>query len=189
MVLDFDMIFNITNVLELVLSIFTGWLFIWEFKMGVVGIGVSRCITEGITCAILLKVSQNNLVKDSFSKAETLQQIFYTKKFWGFVKFEIVNSAAVYFDYLGYEIATILTGIYGDQTIISAWVSVQAIVALVSFLNIGFADVGRLFVGYQIGKKSFAFGKKLAWRSMLMNWIGMVWISVILMSCSGYIAF
>lgn len=85
-----------------------------------------------------------------------------TKKFVEFVCFWMKNTLPVYMEYIGYEIMTILSGIYGDTDLVNAWLTLQSLVAVFYMLGVGFADTGRTFVGIQIGKKEFGFAKKLA---------------------------
>jgi Na+-driven multidrug efflux pump len=45
-------------------------------------------------------------------------------------------------------------------------------------MGIGFADTANVYVGYQIGRGSNKFAKKLAMWSVCLHWMGMIWAPV-----------
>ena len=162
MVLGFNNIFHVTNFIEIALGTFLGWLFIWQLGYGIYGVGISRVITEAFTCVILLITWKKYGMEESFHQGETFGQIFLNKKFWSYMKFWLSCLMPAYAEYLGFEVMTLYAGIYGDYTILSAWVCLQSVSATMYLLGTGFADNCRVFVGYQLGKKNFLFAKKIA---------------------------
>lgn len=167
--LDFDRVFNVTNLIELVGGVVLGWYFVWYLKLGIIGIGVSRFIVEVVTCVILLGSWKKWGMKESFRDGETFRQMYLNRGFWNFIKFWAKNTAPGFAEYVGYELMTIFCGIYGDQDVVSGWVACQSIMGVVYLLGIGFADTSRVFVGYQIGKKNFKFAKILAGWGLILN--------------------
>jgi Na+-driven multidrug efflux pump len=169
--LDFDRVFNVTNMFELVGGVVLGWYFVWYLNLGIIGIGVSRFIVESVTCVILLLSWKKWGMAESFKKDETFRQMYLNRNFWNFIKFWAKNTAPGFAEYLGYELMTIYSGIYGDQDVVSSWVACQSVMGCVYLLGIGFADTSRVFVGYQIGKKNFKFAKKVASWGVILNFL------------------
>ena len=170
-VLDFHKIFNVTNFLDISLGTFFGWLFVWHLDLGLIGVGISRFITEATTTSILLFTWKKYGMDGSFRKGETLKEIFVTKKFWNFAKFWLANSLPGYAEYIMIEIMVLFAGAYNNDTIIGSWVCLQSVVGLMFMLGVGSGDTGRVFVGYQLGKLDFRFAKKLAYWSCLLSFL------------------
>lgn len=170
--IDFDKIFLMIDVIELGGTAFFGWLLVWHFEYGVIGIGIARFIVILISAVVCIVAWKMQGMKESFKKEETFAEIYLSKGFWEFSKFFLKNTAPGYGEYLGYEAITIMIGIIGDEEVLTAWVSFQSIVACVYLLGMGFADITRSFVGFQIGKRNLKFAKKLGVWSIIMNILG-----------------
>jgi Na+-driven multidrug efflux pump len=186
--LDFDRVFNFTNAFELVGGVVLGWYFVWYLKLGILGIGVSRLILESVTCLILLLTWKKWGMAESFKKDETFRQMFLNQNFWNFIKFWIKMTVPIYTEYLGFELMTIFSGIYGDQDVTSSWVACQSVMSCVFTMGIGFADTSRVFVGYQIGKKNFKFAKKLACWGIILHFLAMMVPNILISVFSDDIA-
>lgn len=70
--------------------------------------------------------------KDQVTKALkeiTFNETFFSKEFREYGCFFIKVTIPGYAEYLGWELVTIYTGIYGDKDIISSWVAFQSVSA------------------------------------------------------------
>jgi Na+-driven multidrug efflux pump len=175
---SFDKVFTVTNIIEIFGGSLLAWLFIWHLQLGIIGIGISRCITEAITFIVLLTSWKRCGMKESFYAGETLREIFCTNYFAVFFKYYAVNTMPLLAEYLGFEIITILFGIYGHTDLVSAWVVLQSLISLLFMLGFGWADTANVYVGYQIGQGCNKFAKKLAKWSVCLHWLGMIWYPV-----------
>ena len=88
---EFDRVFNVTSLIELVGGVVLGWYFVWYLKLGIIGIGVSRFIVEVVTCVILLGSWKKWGMKESFRDGETFRQMYLNRGFWNFIKFWAKN--------------------------------------------------------------------------------------------------
>jgi Na+-driven multidrug efflux pump len=172
---SFDKVFMITNLIEIFGGSLLAWLFVWHLKFGIIGIGLSRGITEAITCIVLLAAWKMHGMKESFYTDENLREIFCTKYFPSFLRYYAVNTMPFMADYLGFEIITILWGIYGHIDMVSAWVILQSLITLMCMMGFGWADTANTYVGFQLGKGCNKFAKKLAGWSVCLHWLGMIW--------------
>jgi Na+-driven multidrug efflux pump len=171
----FDKVFMITNCIEIFGGALMAWLFVWQLQFGIIGIGISRGITEAITCIVLLATWKVHGMKESFYAGETLGDIFCNKSFASYLKFYATVIAPMIAEYFGYEAITILFGIYGNTDMVSAWVVLQSIVTAVAMMGFGFADTANVYVGYQVGKGCNKFAKKLGIWSVCLHWLGIFW--------------
>ena len=85
--IDFDKIFLIIDVIELGGTAFFGWLFVWHFEYGVIGIGIARFIVILISAVVCIVAWKMQGMKESFKKEETFAEIYLSKGFWEFTKF------------------------------------------------------------------------------------------------------
>jgi Na+-driven multidrug efflux pump len=177
---SFDKVFMITNIIEIFGGALLAWLFIWYLQFGIIGVGISRGITEAFTSIVLLTTWKIYGMKESFYAGETLREIFCTKHTASFLRFFGTMTLPMMAEYLGFEIITILYGIYGRTDLVSAWVVLQSIIATVCMMGVGWADTANVYVGYQIGQGSNKFAKKLAIWSVCLHWMGMIWAPVCL---------
>jgi Na+-driven multidrug efflux pump len=177
---SFDKVFMITNMIEILGGSLLAWLFVWHLQLGIIGIGISRGITEAITCIVLLAAWKMHGMKESFYAGETLRDIFCTKYFASFLRYYAVNTLPYMAEYLGFEITTILWGIYGNTDMVSAWVVLQSLINLMDMMGFGWADTANVYVGYQLGQGCNKFAKKLAKWSVCLHWLGMIWYPVCL---------
>jgi Na+-driven multidrug efflux pump len=175
---SFDKVFMITNIIEILGGCLLAWLFVWYLQFGIMGIGISRGITEAITCIVLLAAWKMHGMKESFHAGETLREIFCTKYSASFLRYYAVNTTAVLAEWGAFEIITILCGIYGNLDMVSAWVVLQSLVNLMDMLGVGWADTANVYVGFQLGQGCNKFAKKLAKWSVCLHWLGMVWYPV-----------
>ena len=175
---SFDKVFTITNAIEILGGTLLAWLFIWYLQFGIIGVGISRGITEAITCIVLLTTWKIYGMKESFYAGETLGEIFCSKHFASYLKFYATVTAPMMAEYLGFEVITILFGIYGNTDLVSAWVVLQCIITTVCLMGFGWADTANVYVGYQIGQGCNKFAKKLAMWSVCLHWLGMMWYPV-----------
>lgn len=83
----FDRVFFITNMIGILVGFFLAWLFVWELKLGIIGIGVSRGITEAITSVVLLVGWKMYGMEKSYYKGEALGQVISQKKPQAFLDF------------------------------------------------------------------------------------------------------
>jgi Na+-driven multidrug efflux pump len=159
---SFDRVFMITSAIEILGGSLLAWLFIWHLQFGIIGIGISRGITEAITCIVLLTTWKMCGMKESFYVSESLREIFFTNHFAVFLKYYAVNTMPLLAEYLAFEIITILFRIYGHTHLVSAWVVFQSLINLMDMLGFGWADTANVYVGYQLGQGCNKFAKKLA---------------------------
>jgi Na+-driven multidrug efflux pump len=171
---SFDKVFIITNLIEVFGGSLLAWLFVWHLGFGIVGIGISRGITEAITCVILLVTWKVYGMKESFYAGETLGEIFCTKYFARLLKYYAVTTMPLITEELGFEVITILFGIYGHEDLVSAWVVLQSLINLLDMMTFGWADTASVYVGFQLGKGCNKFAKKLAMWSVCLTWLGMI---------------
>lgn len=174
----FDRVFFITNIIEIFGGTLLAWLFVWELKLGIIGIGVSRGITEASTSVILLASWKMYGVKESYYRGETLGQIFCARETRGFMRVICLNSLPVMSRYVAFEMMTIWAGMWGNINLVTAWGVVQSVSAVCVMPSIGWGDTASVYVGYQIGKGYNKFAKKLALWSVLLCFIGMVWFPI-----------
>jgi Na+-driven multidrug efflux pump len=127
-------------------------------------------------------------MKESFYAGETLREIFCTKYAVSFLRYYAVFTMPMMAEYLGFEIITILFGIYGRTDLVSAWVVLQCVISVVWMMGFGWADTANVYVGYQIGQGSNKFAKKLAMWSVCLHWMGMIWAPVCLLIFNDQIA-
>jgi Na+-driven multidrug efflux pump len=178
---NFDKVFMITNIIEIFCGSLLAWLFVWYLQFGIIGVGISRGITEAITCIVLLATWKVHGMKESFYAGETLREIFCTKYFASFLGYYAVNTMPFMGEYLAFEIVTILFGIYGRTDLVSAWTAIQSLIAMMCMMGFGWADAANVHVGYQIGQGSNKFAKRLAMWSVCLHWMGMIWAPVCLL--------
>jgi Na+-driven multidrug efflux pump len=177
---SFDKVFTITNIIGIFGGSLLAWLFVWHLQLGIIGIGISRGISETITCFILLAAWKMRGMQESFHAGETLTEIFCTKYFASFLRYYAGNTVPLMAAFIAFEAFTILFGVYGDGDLVSAWVVLQSIIALPFAMGIGWADTANVYVGFQIGQGCNKFAKKLAKWSVCLNWLGMMWYPVCL---------
>jgi Na+-driven multidrug efflux pump len=168
-------VFSITNAIEILGGTLLAWLFIWELRLGIIGIGVARGITEASTCVILLAGWKMYGMKESYYRGEGMGMIFCAREFAGFLRFLALNTLPVMARYVAFEMMTIWAGMWGNVNLVAAWGVVQTISALCVMPGIGWADSASVYVGYQIGKGCNKFAKKLALWSVALNFICMLW--------------
>jgi Na+-driven multidrug efflux pump len=172
---SFDKVFTITNAIEILGGSFLAWLFIWYLQFGIIGVGISRGITEAITCIVLLTTWKIYGMKESFYAGETLREIFCTKYFADFARFFAGNTMPLMAAYIAFEAFTIEYGVYGHTDLVSAWVVLQSLITTLVMVGFGFADTANVYVGYQIGQGCNKFAKKLASWNVCLHWLGMMW--------------
>jgi Na+-driven multidrug efflux pump len=178
---SFDRVFMITNIIEILGGSLLAWLFVWHLQLGIIGIGISRGITEAITCIVLLAAWKMHGMKESFYTGETLREIFCTKYSANFLRYYAGNTMPLIAAYLANESFTILFGIYGNQDLVSAWVVLQSLMSLLFMMGFGWADTANVYVGFQLGQGCNKFAKKLARWSVCLHWLGMMWYPVCLL--------
>jgi Na+-driven multidrug efflux pump len=184
----FSRVFLITNIIEIFGGTLLAWLFVWELKLGIIGIGLSRGITEAITSVILFVSWKKYGMGESFYKGETLRQIFCAKETAGFLRFFGQFTFPIVARYIALEIMTIWAGVWGDINLVAAWGVVQSLCSLCVAPGSGWADCASVYVGYQIGKGCNKFAKKLALWSVVLCWIGMAWLPLSLVLFHDYIS-
>jgi Na+-driven multidrug efflux pump len=183
----FDRVFFITNMIEILVGTFLAWLFVWELKLGIIGIGVSRGITEAITSVVLLVGWKMYGMEKSYYKGETLGQMFCAKETVGFFRFFAQMIFPVWAKCVAYEMMTIWAGMWGNINLVAAWGVVQSFSTLCVAPGSGWAATASVYVGYQIGKGTNKFAKKLALWSVALCWIGMAWLPLSLVLFHDYI--
>ena len=67
-----------------------------------------------------------------------------------------------YGEYLGFELLTIMCGIYDDIHVTAAWVSVQSVCMFTYGLGFGLASTTRNFVGQALGMDEMLLARKYA---------------------------
>ena len=184
----FDRVFLITNIIEILGGTLLVWLFVWESKLGIIGIGASRGITEALTSVILLAGWKMYGMKESHYKDETLAQIFCAKETAGFLRFFGKFILPIVARCVAFEMMIIWAGMWGNMNLVAAWGVVQSIRSLCVAPGSGWADSASVYVGYQIGKGSNKFAKRLALWSVALCWIGMVWLPISLVLFHDYIS-
>jgi Na+-driven multidrug efflux pump len=174
----FDRVFFITNIIEILGGTLLAWLFVWELKLGIIGVGVARGITEASTSVILLASWKVLGMKESYYSGETLGQIFCARETRGFMRVIWLNNLPVMSRYVAFEMMTIWAGMWGNINLVTAWGVTQSVSCVCVMPSIGWGDTASVYVGYQIGKGYNKFAKKLAMWSVLLCFIGMVWFPI-----------
>ena len=85
------------------------------------GAGIFKSILELVNSAALIYSWKKYGMKQSFLDKEGFREIFCVRAFWDYIKFFLRVSIGEYTDYLGWEMKTIICGVYGDVDIIAAW--------------------------------------------------------------------
>jgi Na+-driven multidrug efflux pump len=107
-------------------------------------------------------------MKQSFLDKEYFKDIFCVRAFWDYIKFFLKVSIGEYMDYAGWEMKTIICGVYGDVNIIAAWAAIQALMAVNYTYGQGFSNSMRTYVGRNIGEQEFGAAKRFAGWAMLL---------------------
>jgi Na+-driven multidrug efflux pump len=178
--LKFQTVFNIINIIQVILIAPLSWLFIWHLQLGVVGVSIVRLIVELINLIGMIIAYTKYAPPEAFHKDEKLSEIFFTKDFSSFLWFACTIFITQWFEYLGIETGTVFTGIYGDRDVTASWVSFFVIVSCIYNIGKGFANVQRTNTGILLGKKRFAEAKKLASWGLLYNFLLMVPVALLL---------
>ena len=132
------------------------------------GAGIFKSILELVNSAALIYSWKKYGMEQSFLDKEGLREIFCVRAFWDYIKFFLRVSIGEYTDYLGWEMKTIICGVYGDVDIIAAWSAIQALMAFNYTYGQGFSNSLRTYVGRSIGKQEFAAAKRFAGWAMLL---------------------
>ena len=103
------------------------WVFVVRFDMGLVGVSLVKFALEFVNLLWMVCSWARLGIPTSFPK-ETLSQIYCTKEILGHIT--LTSSGREWLGYLGFEIPTILCGIYGDSDITRAWVILQIFLRL-----------------------------------------------------------
>jgi Na+-driven multidrug efflux pump len=178
--LKFQTVFNIINIIQVILIAPLSWLFIWYLQLGVVGVSIVRLIVELINLIGMLIAYFKYAPSEAFYKDETLKEIYYTKDFSSFLWFACTIFITQWFEYLGIETGTVFTGIYGDKDVTASWVSFFVIVSCIYNIGKGFANIQRTNTGILLGKKKFAEAKKLATWGLIYNFLLMIPVALLL---------
>jgi hypothetical protein len=106
------------------------WYFTWESGLGLVGIGIFKTILEIINTGVLIWSWKKYGMKQSFLDEEGPKEIFCTRATWEYIKFFLKVALGEYTEYWGWEMKTVLCGIYGNVDIIAAWAAIQSFMAI-----------------------------------------------------------
>lgn len=188
----FSTFFNILNGVQLILTIFFSWLFIWQLQLGLMGFSMVKFACE-VFLVLLMYIAwkRKGLPESYFSREERFVSIFKKEnRFLMKEYFKLFAKCASqnYLDYIGWEILTGLLGAYGDQPLLAAWVSMQNIMTITYNLGAGCGTSIRTFVGFEIGRENYKTAKRLAIYSIFWAlFIGIIW-AVIMAFCASALA-
>ena len=192
--LGYERLFYYTNVIQIGIGAPLSWLFIWHFQLQIIGANIMFFVVEIVLSICYIwtyynyppefvkkyreyKKSLKNEVSDAgviefetniieYAKTPGFSELYLCREFGEFSWFLVRNSACGYIEYFGFEMTTVLTGLYGDINIINAWFVVKCFMSIAFFLGNGFANSIRTFVGIKIGKKQFESAKKIGERGI-----------------------
>lgn len=112
--LGYEKIFYYTNFVELFGGLIFGYVFIWHWQWGIYGVALSKFALNFVCLGIYWCGWAKFGFKESFRQGEGFREIFFSRYFRDFCCFWVKNTTPAYMEYIGYEIMTILSGIYGD---------------------------------------------------------------------------
>ena len=195
--LGYEKVFQITNVIQILLGAPLSWLFIWHFKLQIIGSNMMFFLVEIVMSlcymwtyykyppefvktyreykkSLEVEVSEGETVEYEaniieYAKTPGFREVYLSREFAEFAWFLVKNSICQYIEYFGYETTTFLCGLYGNINIINGWFVVKIWMAVAFFLGCGFSNSIRTYVGIKIGKKHFAAAKKIAERGIYQN--------------------
>lgn len=186
--LNFQTIFNIINIIQLLLIAPLSYLFIWQLQLGVIGVSIVRLIIEIINFALMTVAYRRYAPKEAFYDNEKFSEIFIGKDFRDFIGFAATVFFGQFFEYMGMETGTVYAGIYGDKDVTASWVSFFVILSCNYNIGKGFANVQRTNTGILLGKKRFGEAKKRASLGLVYNFLLMVPVAVVVRVYSYEIA-
>jgi Na+-driven multidrug efflux pump len=177
---NFQTIFNIINIIQLLLIAPLSYIFIWHLELGVLGVSIVRLLIELINFASMTVAYMRYAPPEAFYQNEKFSEIFIGKDFLDFIGFAATIFISQWFEYMGLETGTIFTGIYGDEDVTASWVSFFVIVTCNYNIGKGFANVQRTNTGILLGKKRFGEAKNVATWGLVYNFVIMVPVAVAL---------
>jgi Na+-driven multidrug efflux pump len=144
------------------------WVFVVRFDLGLVGVSLVKFALEFVNL-VWMACSWARLGNPTSFGKETLSQIYCTKEILGHIK--LTSSGREWLGYLGFEIPTILCGIYGDYNITRAWVVLQIFIRLLLTGPRCLSETLRGSVELNLSDKQFSKAKLMAAWAVTINFI------------------
>lgn len=183
MSMGFVRLFDVINLTQVLLTIVFNYIFMYKIKLGLIGFSIAKFLTEVILVIIIYVAWKKHGDKESFLNNEKISTIFTSEYRFlvnDFLIFFLKCASQNYCDYIGWEALTIMLGAYGDQAILTAWVSIQNIMTITYSIGIGCGNSIRSFVGLKIGEQQHEVARKMS--VVFLIWslvISLVWALIL----------
>jgi Na+-driven multidrug efflux pump len=165
---NFRKIFVAGDLLYMGTSVGLFWVFVVRFDLGLVGVSLVKFALEFVNL-VWMACSWARLGNPTSFGKETLSQIYCTKEILGHIK--LTSSGREWLGYLGFEIPTILCGIYGDYNITRAWVVLQIFIRLLLTGPRCLSETLRASIELNLSDKQFPKAKLIAAWAVTINFI------------------